>query len=90
MLVIKLYIWIVIIDTILFMLIANNIIRINTSPISAIFSITQQLTQPVLQPIRRVLPSLADGLDLSPVVLILALVLAKYLLINNTPCFSLL
>jgi YggT family protein len=43
-------------------------------------TITHALTEPVLAPIRRVLPPMA-GLDLSPMVLLIALQLLKGLLV---------
>jgi YggT family protein len=40
-----------------------------------------RLTEPVLRPIRNVLPNLG-GLDLSPIVVILAIMFAQRLLVN--------
>jgi YggT family protein len=52
---------------------------INVSPDHPVVQVTSRLTEPVLAPIRRVLPSVG-GIDLSPMLLLFALRLARGLL----------
>jgi YggT family protein len=51
------------------------------SPDNPIVRITNALTEPVLQPIRKVLPDMG-GFDLSPMVLLLALQLLRRMLFH--------
>jgi YggT family protein len=53
-------------------LIALNILNTYSRFVGMIIYATQRLTNPLLNPIRRVLPNLG-GLDISPIVLILIL-----------------
>jgi YggT family protein len=49
---------------------------VRLDPDNPLVKIVQKLVEPVLQPIRRVIPSIG-GLDISPMVLLLALHLVK-------------
>lgn len=76
MLVIQLYIWIVIASAILSWLIAFNVVNTQNRFVFTVADMLYRLTEPAMRPIRRVLPDLG-GLDLSPVVLILGLILLQ-------------
>ncbi|MGK2742468.1 YggT family protein [Tepidicaulis sp. LMO-SS28] len=76
MIVIQLYIWVVIASAILSWLIAFNVVNTQNRFVYTIADVLYRLTEPALRPIRRVLPELG-GLDLSPVVLILGLILLQ-------------
>ena len=78
-LVIDLYIWIVIATAILSWLVAFNVVNTNNRVVLMIGDTLYRVTEPVLRPIRRVLPNLG-GLDLSPVVLVLLLIFVRNLL----------
>ena len=80
--VIQLYIYVLIAAAVLSWLIAFNVVNTRNQFVSAVADALYRLTEPVLAPIRRILPSLG-GLDLSPVVLILLLVFARNLLIET-------
>ena len=53
-------------------LLAFNIVNLRNPMVAQIYAVVQRLTQPILEPLRRVLPSLG-GLDFSPIVAILGL-----------------
>ena len=57
-------------SAILSWLIAFNVVNTRNQFVSAVAEFLYRITEPVLAPIRRVLPSMG-GLDLSPIVLIL-------------------
>jgi len=76
MIVIQLYIWVVIASAVLSWLIAFNVVNTQNRFVYTIADVLFRLTEPALRPIRRVLPELG-GLDLSPVVLILGLILLQ-------------
>jgi YggT family protein len=68
LLILDLYWWIVIAMIIMSWLISFNIINTRNQFVEAVWRILNQLTEPVLRPIRRILPKMS-GLDLSPIVL---------------------
>ena len=70
--IIGLYTWIVIIHIIMSWLVNFNIINTSNQFVSIINNFLYAATEPILQRIRRFLPSIS-GLDLSPMVLIFAL-----------------
>lgn len=77
--VIELYIYILIASAVLSWLIAFNVVNTRNQVVAVIADILYRLTEPVLAPIRRILPNLG-GIDLSPVILILLLIFARNLL----------
>ncbi len=79
--VLDLYVWVLIISAVLSWLIAFNVINTHNRFIYTVSDMLYRLTEPVLRPIRNVLPNLG-GLDLSPIVLILAIMFAQRLLVN--------
>lgn len=70
--VISLYQWVIIIHIIMSWLVNFNVINTSNQFVTLINNFLYSATEPVLQRIRRVLPNF-NGLDLSPLVLILAL-----------------
>jgi YggT family protein len=75
-LVIDLYIWIVIGSAILSWLVAFNVVNTNNRVVLTIGDMLYRLTEPVLRPIRSILPNLG-GIDISPVILILILLFIR-------------
>lgn len=63
-------------------LIAFNVVNTRNRFVYQLADISYKLTEPMLRPIRRILPNLG-GLDISPIVLILLLNFIKDLLIEN-------
>ena len=70
--IINIYIWLIIINAILSWLVAFNILNTQNRFVFAILNATHQLTDPVLNKIRRFIPNLGS-IDISPVILILLL-----------------
>ena len=70
LIVLDLYVWLLIASAILSWLIAFNVVNTRNQFVASIAEFLYRITEPVLAPIRRMLPSLG-GLDLSPIVLIL-------------------
>ncbi len=75
-LVIGLYIWVVIASAILSWLIAFNVVNMHNQFVRSIAEILYRLTEPARRPIRRFIPNLG-GVDISPVILILALIFIR-------------
>ncbi len=76
---IQLLIWLILIQAILSWLIAFNVVNSSNRVVDAVASGLDRLTAPMLRPIRRVLPDMG-GIDFSPLVLILGLILVQRLL----------
>ena len=78
--VIGLYIMVVVGQVILSWLVSFQVVNTSNRFVYMVGDFLYRATEPALKPIRRVMPNLG-GLDISPVVLILALVFARQLLI---------
>jgi YggT family protein len=74
--VITLYIWVLVIAAILSWLVAFNVVNTRNRVVYTIGDVAYRLTEPVLRPIRRMLPNLG-GIDISPVIVILLLVFLR-------------
>ena len=70
LIVLDLYIWLLIAAAILSWLIAFNVVNTRNQFVAAVAEFLYRITEPLLAPIRRRLPSLG-GLDISPIILIL-------------------
>ena len=70
--VIDIYFYILIVNIVLSWLVAFNVVNMQNRFVATILYATNRLTDPLLNPIRRVLPNLG-GIDISPIVLILGL-----------------
>ena len=77
--IIDLYIWVLIINVIFSWLVAFNVLNTQNRFVNSILEITYKLTDPPLNYIRKFLPNLGS-IDISPVVLILALIFIKDLI----------
>ena len=76
--IINIYIWLIIINVILSWLVAFNVLNTQNKFVFAVLNATHQLTDPVLNKIRRFIPNLGS-IDISPVVLILLLIFIRNL-----------
>ena len=77
--VIQIYIWILIASAILSWLVAFDVINRRNPIVAKVGLFLYRVTEPVLRPIRRVVPLIA-GVDLSPLVVILLLWFVRNLL----------
>ena len=76
--IINLYIWVLIINVIMSWLVAFNVLNTSNRFVYSDRKSTRQLTAPPLNFIRRFLPNLGP-IDISPVILILALIFIRNL-----------
>lgn len=68
--VLDLYVWLLIAAAILSWLVAFNVVNTRNQFVSAVAEFLYRITEPVLRPIRNVMPNLG-GLDISPIIVIL-------------------
>lgn len=86
LLILQLYTYVIIVVAILSWLIAFNVINIYNNVVRTIWESLNAMTEPVLRPIRNMLPNVG-GLDLSPLILLLLIfliqdVITKYIYPN--------
>ena len=81
LIVIELYMWAVIIGVVLSWLVTFNVVNTSNRFVALVGDFIYRLTEPLLEPIRRMLPNLG-GLDLSPMVLILGLIFVRGVIAN--------
>ena len=74
--VINIYIWLLIISAVLSWLIAFNVINTYNRFVYMVMDFLYQITEPVLRPVRRILPNMG-GIDISPVIVILVLLFIR-------------
>jgi YggT family protein len=77
--VLELYVWILIAAAVLSWLVAFNVVNVRNQFVATIGDFLYRITEPLLRPIRNMLPSLG-GLDISPVILILIIILIQRLI----------
>jgi YggT family protein len=91
LIVLDLYIWILVIQAILSFLVVFNVVNPRNQVVSMIWRFTMAVTEPVLRPIRRIVPPLGSrkqygatsgGIDLSPFILILGIILIQRVIIH--------
>ena len=77
--VINIYTWVVIASAIMSWLVAFGVINVRNQFIRVVVDLLYRLTEPLLRPIRRILPNLG-GVDISPIILLLGLYFFQSLL----------
>jgi YggT family protein len=77
--VLNIYIWLLIASAVLSWLVVFNVVNTRNQGVIAVGNFLYRITEPLLRPIRRILPNFG-GIDISPVVLILLLIFLQNLL----------
>ena len=77
--VLDLYVWLLIASAILSWLIAFNVVNTRNQFVAAVAEFLYRITEPVLRPIRNILPNLG-GIDISPIIVILIIVFVQSVL----------
>ena len=70
LIVLDLYVWLMIASAILSWLIAFNVVNTRNQFVAAVAEFLYKITEPVMRPIRNVMPNFG-GLDISPIIVIL-------------------
>ena len=76
------FIWLLIAQAIMSWLLAFNVVNYKNQVVRTIWEFLARITEPLLRPIRRLMPDLG-GIDVSPVVLILACWFVQIVVIGN-------
>ncbi len=73
--------WVIVIQFVLSLLIAFNVINMQSNFVRTLAYGFDRLTEPLYRPLRRILPNLG-GLDLSPALVLLAIAILRIILNN--------
>ena len=73
--VLEIYMWVIIIRAL--------ISWVNPDPYNPIVQVLTRLTEPVLRPIRKLVPAYKVGLDFSPLIAVLIIIFLQYAVIKN-------
>lgn len=73
LIILNLYFWVIIVAAILSWLVAFNVVNRYNDFVRSVWNLVTGLTEPLLRPIRGVLPNFG-GIDISPMVLLLAII----------------
>jgi len=76
LIILDIYIWLLIISAVLSWLVAFNVVNTRNQFVAMVGDFLYRVTEPVLRPIRALLPSMG-GIDISPVIVILLIILIK-------------
>ncbi len=81
LLILQIYIWLLIAAAVLSWLIAFNVVNTRNALVAGIGEFLYRITEPLLRPIRGLLPNLG-GIDISPVILILIILLIENVIVR--------
>ncbi len=80
LLILQLYTWVIIISAVLSWMLAFNVLNYDNQVVRSIWTAINALTEPLLRPIRRIMPNLG-AVDISPVVLLLGIFLLERIIV---------
>jgi YggT family protein len=76
--------WVFLIMIIMSWLISFNVINTRNGFVAGLWRVINQVTEPILRPIRRILPNMG-GLDLSPIVVFIIIFFLQSFIANDLP-----
>lgn len=74
--------WVIILSAILSWLIAFGVVNMRNDFVRTIYDVLSRITEPLLRPIRNILPNLG-GIDISPIVLLLLIFFLRSFIMND-------
>ena len=77
----QLYTYLIVASAILSWLVAFNVVNTRNDFVRSIWNFLDAVTEPVLRPIRNILPNLG-GVDISPIILILLIIFIQNLIVD--------
>ena len=81
LLALQLYTYLIVASAVLSWLVAFNVVNTRNDFVRSIWSFLDAVTEPVLRPIRNILPNLG-GVDISPIILILLIIFIQNLIVD--------
>jgi YggT family protein len=77
--ILNIYSWLIIASAIVSWLVAFGVVNVRNQFVRAVVDFLYRITEPVLRPVRRVLPNLG-GIDISPVIVLLLIFFLRHLI----------
>ena len=77
----QLYTYLIVASAILSWLVAFNVVNTRNNFVRSVWNFLDAVTEPVLRPIRKILPNLG-GVDISPIILILLIIFIQNLIVD--------
>jgi YggT family protein len=81
LLILQIYIWLLIAAAVLSWLVAFNVVNTRNQVVAMLGEFLFRITEPLLRPIRSMMPNLG-GIDVSPVILILLILLLENVIVR--------
>jgi len=81
LLILEIYIWLLIAAAVLSWLVAFNVVNTRNQVVHMVGDMLYRLTEPLLRPIRSMMPNLG-GIDISPVILILLILFLENVIVR--------
>ena len=81
-LILNLVTWVIILSAILSWLIAFGVVNMRNDFVRTVYDVLSRITEPLLRPIRSILPNLG-GIDISPIVLLLIIFFVRSFIAND-------
>jgi YggT family protein len=81
LLILQIYIWLLIASAVLSWLVAFNVVNTRNQVVAIVGDFLYRITEPLLRPIRSMMPNLG-GIDVSPVILILLILLLENVIVR--------
>ncbi|MGA2567595.1 MAG: YggT family protein [Pseudolabrys sp.] len=81
LLILQIYIWLLIAAAVLSWLVAFNVVNTRNQVVHMVGDMLYRLTEPLLRPIRSMMPNLG-GIDISPVILILLILFLENVIVR--------
>lgn len=72
--------WVILASVIISWLVAFNVINLRNPAIARVYAALNSFTERLYAPIRRVIPTVYGGMDISPVIILIALKMIQYTL----------
>ena len=79
--ILEIYTWVIIASAIMSWLVAFGVVNTRNQFIRVVVDVLYRVTEPVLRPIRRLLPNLG-GVDISPVIVLLLIFFLRHLIVE--------
>lgn len=80
LLILQLYTYVIVISAVLSWMLAFNVLNYNNQFVRSVWTALNALTEPLLRPIRNIMPNLG-AVDISPVILLLGIFLLERIII---------
>ena len=72
--------WVILISVILSWLVAFNVVNLRNPTMANIYNAINSFTERLYRPIRKVIPTIYGGMDISPVIVLISIQLIQYTL----------